>query len=125
MRCAVVLTSYTASEGLFRLTGFESAGFDRCAISCSPADLADIGKVRSVSSRRRWSAIVGIAHAISKSGVLRQASIEGHLCQTATALAANTGGRYVSPFANRAQAMRANLLAKATTATLQWTRDAS
>src|SRR6516165_10839879 len=33
MRCALVLISLAASEGLFRDTGFKSAGFDRCAIS--------------------------------------------------------------------------------------------
>jgi hypothetical protein len=29
MRCAPVLSSNVALEGLFRITGFESAGFDR------------------------------------------------------------------------------------------------
>jgi hypothetical protein len=29
MRCALVLTSFTALEGLFTITGLESAGFDR------------------------------------------------------------------------------------------------
>jgi hypothetical protein len=33
MRCALVLLSNAALEGIFRLTGFESAGFDRCVIS--------------------------------------------------------------------------------------------
>jgi hypothetical protein len=33
MRCALVLFSNAALEGIFRLTGFESAGFDRCVIS--------------------------------------------------------------------------------------------
>ena len=33
MRCALVLLSNAALEGIFRFTGFESAGFDRCVIS--------------------------------------------------------------------------------------------
>jgi hypothetical protein len=33
MRCARVLFSYTVSDDVFRMTGFESAGFDRFAIS--------------------------------------------------------------------------------------------
>jgi hypothetical protein len=33
MECALVLFSNPALEGLFPLTGFESAGFDRCVIS--------------------------------------------------------------------------------------------
>jgi len=44
MRCALVLLSNAASEGIFRFTGFESAGFDRCVIlssHSSPADLAE------------------------------------------------------------------------------------
>ena len=32
MRCALVLLSNAALEGIFRFTGFESAGFDRCVI---------------------------------------------------------------------------------------------
>ena len=33
MRCALVLLSNAALEGIFLFTGFESAGFDRCVIS--------------------------------------------------------------------------------------------
>jgi hypothetical protein len=33
MRCALVLLSNAALEVIFRFTGFESAGFDRCVIS--------------------------------------------------------------------------------------------
>ena len=33
MRCVLVLLSNAALEGIFRFTGFESAGFDRCVIS--------------------------------------------------------------------------------------------
>jgi hypothetical protein len=33
MRCALVLLSNAALEGIFTFTGFESAGFDRCVIS--------------------------------------------------------------------------------------------
>jgi len=125
MRCAVVLTSYTASEGLFRLTGFRER---RVRPLCHLLVRQQTWQI-SEKSDQSAAAVDGLqlwkSHAISTPGVLRQASIADHLCQTATALAANTGGRYVSPLANRAQAMRANLLAKATTATLQWTRDAS
>ena len=34
MRCALVLVSNAAFEGLLTGTGFVSAGIDRCAISC-------------------------------------------------------------------------------------------
>jgi hypothetical protein len=33
MRCALVLLGNAALEDIFRFTGFESAGFDRCVIS--------------------------------------------------------------------------------------------
>jgi hypothetical protein len=33
MRGALVLLSNAALEGIFRFTGFQSAGFDRCVIS--------------------------------------------------------------------------------------------
>jgi hypothetical protein len=33
MRCALVLIGNAALEGIFQLTGFESAGFERCVIS--------------------------------------------------------------------------------------------
>ena len=33
IRCALVLTKYTGLAALFTSTGFENAGFDRCAIS--------------------------------------------------------------------------------------------
>jgi hypothetical protein len=61
-----------ALRRLFLLPGFESAGFDRCAISFLPADLAGYPKFRS----RRWVADVEIAYAISKSG-FSQASSAG------------------------------------------------
>jgi hypothetical protein len=41
---------------------------------------------------RRWSVIVGIANAISKPGVFRQASIAGQLFQTA-GVSTKSGGR--------------------------------
>ena len=73
---------------------------------------------RSISSSRR-SAIVEIAYAISKPGALCQTAIAGRLPQAATgSTAINSGGRYVSPLASTAHAMRASLLAKATAATL-------
>ena len=78
MRCALVLISFPASEGVFRVSGFKSAGSTVVPSHLSPADLAKT-KVISVS-RRRWSAIVGIAHAISKPGVLHQAAIAGQWC---------------------------------------------
>jgi hypothetical protein len=58
MRCALVLTSFEASNGLFRMTGFESAGFDHFAISLFAGRPAE-NLVNS--SRRGWSAMVGIA----------------------------------------------------------------
>src|ERR1700753_1269240 len=66
MRCALVLITFPASEGVFRITGFKSAGSTVVPSHLSPADLAKT-KVISVS-RRRWPAIVGIASAISKPG---------------------------------------------------------
>jgi hypothetical protein len=79
MRCALVLTSNAASEDVFWLTGFKSAGFDRCAISFVASRPGRYRK-KSNSSAPRWSAIVGIAHAISKPGVLHQAAIAGRWC---------------------------------------------
>ena len=73
MECAA-RSSYLVRQPwkAFRLTGCESAGFDRCVISYSPADLAENRRLRS----SRWSVDVGIANAISKPG-LSQASSAG------------------------------------------------
>lgn len=66
MRCALVLITFPASEGVFRISGFKSAGSTVVPSHLSPADLA---KTNVISvSRRCWPAIVGIAHAISKPG---------------------------------------------------------
>jgi hypothetical protein len=123
MRCARVLFSYTVSEDVFRLTGFESAGVDRFAISLFASKPDGFERVRKIS-RSRWSADVGIASAISKPGACCQVSYAGQLGHAQTPLAKNDG-RYLSPLASTAQAMRAGLLARATTATLRWTRDTS
>jgi hypothetical protein len=49
MRCALVLFSNAAFAGIFRIQVFESAGIDRCAISCfRQQNLAGISKLRSV-----------------------------------------------------------------------------
>jgi len=47
MRCSLVLLSNTALEGIFRFTGFESAGFDLVSPHSSPADLAENHPLRS------------------------------------------------------------------------------
>ena len=92
--------------------GFDNAGFDRCAISLFASRPGRLFKIaNSVSSRRR-SAIVEIVLAISKPGACarRQLQAESYERDTGWA-AANSGGRYVSPLASTAHAMRANLLA--------------
>ncbi len=78
----------------------------------SPADLAGNLKLRS----RRWAVDVGIAQ--------RFPSLARRHLQASQAVAGpiNTRGRYTSLFASTAQAMRASLLASATTATLGWVR---
>ena len=74
MRCALVLISFAASKGVFRISGFKSAGATVVPSHSSPADLAK-AKVIFVS-RRRWSAIVGIAHAISKPGFFTRRQLQ-------------------------------------------------
>ena len=73
---------------LFRITGFGSAGIDRCAISWFASKPGR--NLQTQISRRRWAADVGIASAISKPGALCQASYAG--LQAAITCAA-VGGR--------------------------------
>src|SRR5215469_12649833 len=109
MRCALVLASYAAFEAfpVYRFSG--APGSTVFAISWVRQQTWQESK--TPISRRRWSADVGIASAISKPGALCQASCAGH--QAAAACAAR-GGRYASAFDKTAQAMRAILLARAT-----------
>jgi hypothetical protein len=72
-----------------RITGFKSAGFDRCAIVMVRQQT---WQESTTPISRRWSVIVGIANAISKPGVFGQASIAGQLFQTA-AVSIQSGGR--------------------------------
>jgi hypothetical protein len=77
MECAA-LASYLLGQSLRTYSGrqvWRAPGSTVLPSHCSPANLA--GKPNSVSSSRRWSAIVGIADAISKPGVFCQASIAG------------------------------------------------
>jgi hypothetical protein len=77
MECAA-LASYLVTQSLTTFSGYQvsrAPGSTVLPSHCSPANLA--GNHNSVSSRRRWSAIVGIADAISKPGVFCQASIAG------------------------------------------------
>ena len=66
MRCALVLFSNAAFEGIFRVQVLVSAGIDRCAISWFASKPGR--DIKTQISRRRWSADVGIASAISKPG---------------------------------------------------------
>jgi hypothetical protein len=75
MRCALVLFSNAAFEGIFRVQVFVSAGIDRCAISWFASKP---GRNLQTQISRRWLADVGIAAAISKPGALCQASYAGH-----------------------------------------------
>ena len=90
-RLDVVLISNPASEGMFRITGFKSAGSTVVPSHLSPADLAITKKsypsavvvgLRLWESRMRFPSL----------GFSR-AAIAGHRCQTGTASAANSGGR--------------------------------
>lgn len=77
MECAA-LASYLVTQSRTTFDGYQvsrAPGSTVLPSHCSPANLA--GNHNSVSSRRRWSAIVGIAEAISKPGVFCQASIAG------------------------------------------------
>ncbi len=75
MRCALVLFNNSALVGCFRVQVSRAPGSTVVPSHGSPANLA--GNHNFVSSRRRWSAIVGIAEAISKPGAFCQASIAG------------------------------------------------
>jgi hypothetical protein len=77
MRCALVLISLAASEGLFRISGFKSAGSTVVPSHLSPADLAITKKsypsvvvvgLRLWESRMRFPSL----------GVFPQAAIAGH-----------------------------------------------
>ena len=59
MRCALVLFSNAAFEGIFRIQVLGGAGIDRCAISCFASKPGR--NLKTQISRRRWSADVGIA----------------------------------------------------------------
>ena len=76
MECAA-RSSYLVRQPrrLFRFTGFESAGFDRCVISWFASRPGRNHRLRS----SRWSVDVGIANAISKPG-FSQASSADQLC---------------------------------------------
>jgi hypothetical protein len=91
MECAALL-SYLVTQALslFRVTGFKSAGFDRCAIVMVRQQTWQENQTFLIN--RRWSVMVGIANAISKPGVFCQASIAGQLFQTA-GVSTKGGGR--------------------------------
>ncbi len=75
MECAA-FASYLVTQSLRTYSGLQVSRAPGSTVSPShywPANLA--GNHNSVSSRRRWSAIVGIADAISKPGAFCQASI--------------------------------------------------
>jgi len=67
------------------MTGFEGAGFDHF---CHLAVRQQTWQKTFVKIRRRWSAIVGIAGAISKPGFTRR-----QLQASASAEIADSGGR--------------------------------
>ena len=66
MRCALALFSNAAFEGIFRIQVLGGAGIDRCAISCFASKPGR--NLKTQISRRRWTADVGIASAISTPG---------------------------------------------------------
>src|SRR5215831_4476908 len=106
MRCALVLASDEAFEGCSGLTGLESAGFDHFAIS----RFASRPGRYFISSRRRWSAIVGIAKRFPSLAFWARRQLQ----TIASGGVTSSGGRYASLLASTAQAMRAILLARAT-----------
>ena len=119
MRYARVLFRYTVFDDVFRMTGFESAGIDRFAISLfagkpdgfEKSDRSAVAAgLEMWESRRRFPSLALVA---------RRHLQAGH-AQTASA---KSDGRYLSPLASTAQAIRASLFARATTATLRWRRD--
>src|SRR5258707_14570792 len=75
MRCALVLFSNAALEGFSGLQVSRAPGSTVVSSYSSPADLAEKRQLRS----SRWSVDVGIANAISKTG-LSQASSAGQSC---------------------------------------------
>jgi hypothetical protein len=99
--------------------GFDNAGFDRCAISLFASRPGWLSQNPNLVSSRRRSAIVEIILSISKPGARAMRQLQAGFSQRATGSAAtSSGGRYVSPLASTAHAMRASLLARATAATL-------
>ena len=92
MRCALVLISLAASEGVFCISGFKSAGSTVVPSHLSPADPAIIKESYPsavVVGLRLWETRLRFPSL----GVFPQAAIAGHWCQTGTASAANSGGR--------------------------------
>ena len=68
-------------------TGFGSAGIDRCAISCFASKP---GRNSQNSDRRRWTADVGIAVAISKPGACARRHVQAI---QAASICGTSGGR--------------------------------
>jgi hypothetical protein len=90
MRCALVLFSIAALGGIFPFQVSRAPGSTVVPSHGSSANLA--GNHNFVSSRRPAGLIVEIANAISKLGVICQASIAGQLFQTRL-VSTKSGGR--------------------------------
>src|ERR1700688_571390 len=77
MRCALVLTSFTALEGLFRITGLESAGFDRFRHLFIRQQTWQISRM-SRSFAKRSTGMNAIVHSEWQAGKRRRALVETH-----------------------------------------------
>src|SRR5260370_27020326 len=82
MRCALFPISNAAFEGLFPVTGFQSAGFDRCAISW----FASRPGGKTYTPSRGWAVDAGMADAPSTSRFIQASSVRPHSGPRASSL---------------------------------------
>ena len=113
MECAALCSYLNVQpcQGFYTKQVFQSAGSTVVSSYCSPADLAKIIKLPAVAGLWMWESHMRFPSLASARRHLQAG-------QAATALA-SSGGRYGSPLASTAQAMRASLLAR-TTVTILW-----
>jgi hypothetical protein len=91
MECAAPL-SYLVTQAFKPFPNYKFQEVPGSTVVPSSWFASKPGRNQTILISRRWSVIVGIANAISKPGVFRQASIAGQLFQIA-AVSIKSGGR--------------------------------
>jgi hypothetical protein len=116
MECTALSPSLRkqSCKDFFTLQVSRAPGLTVESSHCSPADLAGNHNSVVVAGLRMWESRMRFPS-------LAEARRHLQASQAAPGLI-NTGGRYASFFASTAQAIRASLLASATTETLGWVR---